>query len=66
MYYLKITDPEGVYVNESGERFSISEVRRVRTPKGVNVGYEEYSSLKEALVAWGLRDDSGELLSTRA
>lgn len=54
MFYQKLADVEGNYVNDSGERFSISAVRRVRNPKGVNVGYEEFTSLEDAVRSWNL------------
>lgn len=38
--------------------------RRVRTPEGVNVGYEAFPSLEDALEAWGLRVCSALLLSS--
>lgn len=42
-------------MDADGVRFSISSARRVRSPQGVNVGYEEFPSLEDALEAWGLR-----------
>lgn len=62
MFYMKTLDPDGNYVNVAGERFSISAVRRVRSPKGVNVDYEEFSTLQDALAAWELRVGSGDCL----
>ena len=54
MFYAKFTDQEGCYMDADGVRFSISSARRVRSPQGVNVGYEEFPSLDDALGAWGL------------
>lgn len=54
MYYMMIADPEGNYSNESGGRFSISVVRRIRNNHGINEGYKEFPSLGAALEYWGL------------
>lgn len=61
MFYAKFTDREGCYMDADGVRFSISSARRVRSPQGVNVGYEEFPSLEDALAAWGLRVCSDEM-----
>lgn len=58
MFYAKILDPEGLYVDSDGKRFCISAARRVRSPQGVNVGCEEFATLEEALEAWNLMHES--------
>lgn len=50
-------------MDADGVRFSISSARRVRSPQGVNVGYEEFPSLEDALAAWGLRESPMEDLN---
>lgn len=62
MYYKKTMMHDGLYVDADGVRWDVLAARRVRDAKGVNVGYEEFSSLDDALEAWGLRD-STELCS---
>ena len=54
MYFKKSPDPMGEYVDAEGNRFSIAAARRIRTSVGVNVGYEAFASLSEALRAWRL------------
>lgn len=54
MFYAKILDPEGLYVDSDGKRFCISAARRVRSPQGVNAGFVEFPSLEVALEHWGL------------
>lgn len=61
MLFRKITDAEGPYADASGTRYDVSAARRVRSVAGVNVGYESFLSLEDALKAWGLRIISGEL-----
>lgn len=54
MYYAKFESADGSYVDANGVRYDVSVVRRVRSAAGVNVGYEQFSSLEAALEAWGL------------
>lgn len=54
MYFKKSPDPMGEYCDAAGVRFSIAVARRIRTARGVNVGYEAFESLEEALDEWGL------------
>lgn len=56
MLYKKIEDEAGEYVDAQGCRFTVQSARRVRTAEGVNVGYMDFPSMKDALAAWGLRD----------
>ncbi len=58
MYYARFESADGAYVDAGGVRFDVSVVRRVRSAAGVNVGYEQFSSLEAALEAWGLRSAS--------
>ena len=52
--FKKSEDPMGDYVNLDGTRYSIVIARRIRSTDGVNVGYREFSSLQDALLAWKL------------
>ena len=52
MFFKKSPDPLGEYVDSEGNRFSIAAARRIRTNKGVNVGYEAFESLVVALTEW--------------
>lgn len=54
MYYAKMLDPEGLYVDSDGKHYCISAARRVRSPQGVNTGYVEFPTLQGALEYWGL------------
>lgn len=51
----KILDSDGVWMGADGQRYSLSVVRRLRDARGVNVGYEDFDSLEDALAAWGLQ-----------
>lgn len=53
-YYSKFTCSDGSFVDKDGVRYDVVCVRRVRTQEGVNVGYEPFPSLQDALEAWGL------------
>ncbi len=57
-YYAKFKSPDGEYVDSTGVRYDVSAVRRVRNHQGVNVGYEEFATLEEALEAWNLMHES--------
>ena len=52
--YSKYPYPDGAYIAQDGQRYDVVVVRRVRDPRGVNVGCESYPSLAAALDAWGL------------
>lgn len=52
--FARFESADGAYVDAAGMRFAVSEVRRVRSAAGVNVGYEEFPTLEDALEAWGL------------
>lgn len=54
MYFKKLPDPMGDYVDSEGNRFSIAAARRIRSTAGVNVGYVPFVSLEMALEYWGL------------
>ena len=60
MFFKKSLDPLGEYVDSEGNRFSIAAARRIRTNKGVNVGYEAFESLVVALTEWKLTVPSME------
>ena len=44
----------GDYIAEDNTRYVVSSARRVRNPHGINIGYEEFPSLEDALKAWNL------------
>lgn len=54
-YYARFECVDGSYVDTNGVRYDVSEVRRVRSSEGVNVGYVPFPTLEAALEAWGLR-----------
>ena len=54
MFFAKFECTDGAYVDAQGARYDVVSVRRVRNRSGVNVGYEEFPSLEDALAAWGL------------
>lgn len=53
-YYARFESADGVYADAAGMRYDVCEVRRVRSPEGLNVGYVSFPSLKDALEHWGL------------
>lgn len=55
MLYRKEQDAQGDYMDELGNRFSVLCARRIRSTRGVNVGYEEFASLELALEEWKLQ-----------
>ncbi|MBR5878811.1 MAG: hypothetical protein IKY91_04610 [Akkermansia sp.] len=66
MLYSKSGSPDGAYVDAVGTRYDVSAARRVRSAEGVNVGYEAFPCLQDALEAWGLRAFPAEPLPTPA
>lgn len=50
----KILDSDGEWMDADGQRYSLLVVRRLRNAAGVNVGYEDFDSLEDALAEWGL------------
>lgn len=53
-YYAIFESPDGAYADAAGLRYDVCEVRRVRSPQGLNVGYVPFPSLESALEHWGL------------
>lgn len=53
-YYARFESADGVYADAAGLRYDVCEVRRVRSPQGLNVGYVPFPSLEDALEHWGL------------
>ena len=51
-------DENGEWMDADGQRYSLLVVRRLRNAAGVNVGYEDFDSLEDALAAWGLHLDA--------
>lgn len=58
MYFRKQPDPQGGFIAADNTRFTVFTARRVRSADGINVGYEQFASLADALAAWGLRDST--------
>lgn len=54
-YYARFECADGAFVDACGLRYDVVSVRRVRDKLGINVGYAPFSSMEEALAAWGLR-----------
>lgn len=54
MYFRKMLDKVGDFVDSEGRRYALSVTRRIRSSAGVNVGYEPFDSLQAALAAWHL------------
>lgn len=54
MFYKLILDEYGDYVLPDGRRCCVAAARRMRNRQGMNVGYEEFPSLEEAVRAWNL------------
>lgn len=54
MYFKKSPDPMGEYRDGTGNRYSVSAARRIRSSAGVNVGFVPFASLDAALEYWGL------------
>lgn len=55
MYFRKQPDPQGGFIAADNTRFTVFTARRVRSADGINVGYEQFASLADALEAWGLK-----------
>ena len=56
----RIQTDDGEWRDENGQRWALVVVRRLRDVRGVNVGFEDFASVDEALVAWGLRELTAE------
>ena len=54
----KILDMDGAWVSADGLRYTLLVVRRLRDSNGLNVGFEDFSSLADALEHWGLCCDN--------
>ena len=55
MMYFKLTpDDAGDYIDAEGKRYSISVARRIRTVAGINVDYQAFESIDDALAEWGV------------
>lgn len=54
MYFKKNPDVLGNFVAADGSCYSIAAARRIRTATGINIGYEAFESLQDALAAWEL------------
>ena len=58
MFFRRIQDVNGDYIAVDNTRYVVSSARRVRNLYGINVGYEEFPSLEDALKAWNLMHES--------
>ena len=54
MYFKLNPDAAGDYIDKDGKRYSISVARRIRTAAGINVGYQAFEGIDEALTEWGV------------
>lgn len=54
MFFKKIQEPGGEYGDDLGRRYQVAATRRIRTAQGINVGYEEFPTLDDALRQWGV------------
>lgn len=55
MYYHKSINPQGVYSDEQGDRWSVSEFEHPE--RDLRRMCEEFPSLDDCLAAWGLTYD---------
>lgn len=62
-YYAIFESPDGAYADAAGLRYDVCEVRRVRSPQGLNVGYVPFPSLESALEHWGLTSEQRNVSS---
>ena len=60
MVYKKVQNEEGQYIDEQQQRYDILEAHEAYTPEGLNVGWDEFTSLEAAAVAYGLIYDPEE------
>ncbi len=56
MMYQKIADEQGAYIGEDGERYSLLSCNAAIGPKGKNVGWSEFKTLKSALKKLALKE----------
>lgn len=61
MVYKKVQNEEGNYIGQDGNRYDILEAHEAYTPEGLNVGWDEFTSLEAAAVAYGLTLDPLEV-----
>lgn len=54
MVYLKEQSDYGKYVDKEGVRFEIHESRKVVSPLGINVGWDVFNNIEEAMKAYEL------------
>lgn len=53
-YYARFECADGAFIDAAGTRYDVVQVRRVRDKCGINVGYEPFPSMEDALSAWGV------------
>lgn len=64
MVYKKIKNEQGDYKDNQNIRWDVLEAHEAHTPEGLNVGWDEFASMEEALQEYGLVCDplpEGEL-----
>ena len=54
MVYKKIQNEMGDYIDSNNVRFDVLEAHEAWTPKGKNVGWDEFSDKETALASYGL------------
>lgn len=54
MVYKKFEDEQGPYIDIQGKRWTIMEAHEAYTPEGLNVGWDSFESLEQAIQAYGL------------
>ena len=57
MVYKKIANEQGDYKDVNDVRYDVLEAHEAYTPQGLNVGWDEYEDMAQALEAYGLRYD---------
>lgn len=57
MVYKKFQNEKGDYKDAKNVRYDVLEANEAWTPKGKNVGWDEYEDMASALAAYGLTYD---------
>ena len=54
MVYKKIQNEQGDYKDKQEVRFTVLEAHEAYTPEGLNIGWDVFASMEEALQEYGL------------
>lgn len=54
MVYKKIQNEQGDYKDKQDVRYTVLEAHEAWTPQGLNVGWDEFDNLEQAVQAYGL------------